>query len=87
VSTRDDGAGMGVVLALSAVEQSGGTLSITDRADGGTLAKVLLPLACHRCGSGAMGGESRIAGGADRHRASCCWWTMTRYSRACSGAR
>jgi len=46
VSTRDDGAGMGVVLALSAVEQSGGTLSITDRADGGTLAKVLLPLAC-----------------------------------------
>ena len=45
VSTRDDGAGMGVVLALSAVEQSGGTLSITDRADGGTLAKVLLPLA------------------------------------------
>lgn len=46
VSTRDEGAGMGVVLALSAVEQSGGTLSITDRADGGTLAKVLLPLAC-----------------------------------------
>jgi two-component system sensor histidine kinase RegB len=45
VSTRDDGAGMGVVLALSAVEQSGGTLSITDRADGGTLARVLLPLA------------------------------------------
>jgi two-component system, sensor histidine kinase RegB len=45
VSTRDEGAGMGVVLALSAVEQSGGTLSITNRADGGTLAKVLLPLA------------------------------------------
>jgi len=44
VSTRDEGAGMGVVLALSAVEQSGGTLSITNRADGGTLAKVLLPL-------------------------------------------
>jgi hypothetical protein len=36
---------MGVVLALSAVEQSGGTLSFTSRADGGTLAKVLLPLA------------------------------------------
>ena len=45
VSTRDEGAGMGVVLALSAIEQSGGTLSITDRADGGTLALVLLPLA------------------------------------------
>jgi two-component system sensor histidine kinase RegB len=45
VSTRDEGAGIGVVLALSAVEQSGGTLSITNRADGGTLAKVLLPLA------------------------------------------
>jgi two-component system sensor histidine kinase RegB len=45
VSTRDEGAGMGVVLALSAVEQSGGTLSFTNRADGGTLAKVLLPLA------------------------------------------
>jgi two-component system, sensor histidine kinase RegB len=45
VSTRDEGAGMGVVLALSAVEQSGGTLSFTNRAGGGTLAKVLLPLA------------------------------------------
>ena len=45
VSTRDEGAGMGVVLALSAVEQSGGTLSFTNRAEGGTLATVLLPLA------------------------------------------
>jgi two-component system sensor histidine kinase RegB len=45
VSTRDEGGGMGVVLALSAVEQSGGTLSFTSRAGGGTLAKVLLPLA------------------------------------------
>jgi two-component system sensor histidine kinase RegB len=45
VSTREDGAGMGVVLALSAIEQSGGTLSITGRAGGGTLAKVTLPLA------------------------------------------
>jgi two-component system, sensor histidine kinase RegB len=45
VSTRDEGSGMGVVLALSAVEQSGGTLSFTNRAGGGTLAKVLLPLA------------------------------------------
>jgi two-component system, sensor histidine kinase RegB len=52
VSTREDGAGMGVVLALSAVEQSGGTLSITDRADGGTLAKVLLPLASIGAGAG-----------------------------------
>jgi two-component system sensor histidine kinase RegB len=54
VSTRDEGAGMGVVLALSAVEQSGGTLSITDRAGGGTLAKVLLPLA--HIGAGAAHG-------------------------------
>ncbi|MBV8208969.1 MAG: HAMP domain-containing histidine kinase [Burkholderiaceae bacterium] len=45
VSTRDDGTGMGVVLALSAIEQSGGSLSITDRSGGGTLAKVVLPLA------------------------------------------
>jgi two-component system, sensor histidine kinase RegB len=45
VSTRDEGAGIGVVLALSAVEQSGGTLSFTSREGGGTLAKVLLPLA------------------------------------------
>jgi two-component system sensor histidine kinase RegB len=45
VSTREDGAGMGVVLALSAIEHSGGTLSIADRADGGTLAEVVLPLA------------------------------------------
>jgi two-component system sensor histidine kinase RegB len=44
VSTRDEGSGMGVVLALSAVEQSGGTLSFTNRAGGGTLAQVLLPL-------------------------------------------
>ena len=44
VSTRDEGAGIGVVLALSAVEHSGGTLSITDRPGGGTLARVLLPL-------------------------------------------
>jgi two-component system, sensor histidine kinase RegB len=51
VSTRDEGAGMGVVLALSAVEQSGGTLSITDRAGGGTLARVLLPLASIGAGS------------------------------------
>jgi two-component system sensor histidine kinase RegB len=55
VSTREEGAGMGVVLALSAVEQSGGTLSITDRADGGTLAKVLLPLA-------SIGAETRRGG-------------------------
>jgi two-component system, sensor histidine kinase RegB len=55
VSTRDDGAGMGVVLALSAVEQSGGTLSITDRAGGGTLARVLLPLASIGAGT-AHGG-------------------------------
>jgi two-component system sensor histidine kinase RegB len=45
VSTREEGAGMGVVLALSAIEHSGGTLSITGRADGGTLAEVVLPLA------------------------------------------
>jgi two-component system sensor histidine kinase RegB len=55
VSTRDEGAGMGVVLALSAVEQSGGTLSFTNRADGGTLAKVLLPLAS--IGAGAAHGR------------------------------
>jgi len=55
VSTRDDGAGMGVVLALSAVEQSGGTLSITDRVDGGTLARVVLPLASIGAGT-AHGG-------------------------------
>jgi two-component system sensor histidine kinase RegB len=51
VSTREDGAGMGVVLALSAIEQSGGTLSITGRSGGGTLAKVVLPLASIGAGS------------------------------------
>lgn len=54
VSTRDDGTGIGVVLALSAVEQSGGTLSITDRAGGGTVAEVLLPLTS--LGAGAAHG-------------------------------
>jgi two-component system, sensor histidine kinase RegB len=54
VSTRDEGAGMGVVLALSAVEQSGGTLAFSNRADGGTIAKVVLPLAS--IGTGAERG-------------------------------
>jgi two-component system, sensor histidine kinase RegB len=54
VSTREEGAGMGVVLALSAIEHSGGTLSITGRDGGGTVAKVLLPLA--RIGAGASHG-------------------------------
>jgi two-component system sensor histidine kinase RegB len=54
VSTREEGAGMGVVLALSAVEQSGGTLSIAGRVGGGTLAEVRLPLAS--IGAGAMHG-------------------------------
>jgi two-component system sensor histidine kinase RegB len=45
VSTRAEGGGMGLMLALSAIEQSGGTLSVTSREGGGTRARVVLPLA------------------------------------------
>lgn len=45
VSTRAGGGGMGLMLALSAIEQSGGTLQVGAREGGGTRARVLLPLA------------------------------------------
>jgi two-component system sensor histidine kinase RegB len=45
VSTRAEGGGMGLMLALSAIEQSGGTLSMASREGGGTRARVVLPLA------------------------------------------
>jgi len=45
VSTRDEGGGIGLVLAFSAIEHSGGTLRFLDREGGGTLACVQLPLA------------------------------------------
>ena len=40
VSTREDGLGMGLVLAYAAVERSGGTLSFAARPGGGTIATV-----------------------------------------------
>jgi two-component system, sensor histidine kinase RegB len=45
VSTRGEGGGMGLMLAVSAIEQSGGTLAIAPREGGGTRARVRLPLA------------------------------------------
>ncbi len=45
VSTRDDGLGMGLMLATAAVERCGGRLRIGARAGGGTVAEVRLPLA------------------------------------------
>jgi two-component system sensor histidine kinase RegB len=44
VSTREEGAGIGVLLALSAIEQCGGRLDFAPRAGGGTMARVALPL-------------------------------------------
>jgi two-component system sensor histidine kinase RegB len=45
VSTREDGMGIGVVLAHVAIERSGGRLSFQAREGGGTIAHVQLPLA------------------------------------------
>ena len=45
VTTRDDGHGMGLMLASAAIERSGGTLLLANREGGGTVATVRLPLA------------------------------------------
>jgi two-component system, sensor histidine kinase RegB len=44
VTTRDEGAGIGVMLAYTAIERSGGTVTLKPRSGGGTLAEVMLPL-------------------------------------------
>jgi two-component system sensor histidine kinase RegB len=44
VTTRQDGLGMGLVLAYAAIERSGGTLDFAARPGGGTIARVHLPL-------------------------------------------
>jgi len=44
VTTRDEGHGMGVVLAYAAIERSGGQLGFAARDGGGTIAQVRLPL-------------------------------------------
>lgn len=44
VKTRDDGAGIGVLLACAAVERCGGQIRFTSREGGGTVATVHLPL-------------------------------------------
>lgn len=44
VKTRDDGAGIGVMLAYAAIERSGGQIGFTPRDGGGTVARVHLPL-------------------------------------------
>jgi len=53
VSTRQDGMGMGVMLAYAAIERSGGRLEFAARAGGGTLAEVCIPLAGLRGPAGA----------------------------------
>lgn len=44
VTTRDEGAGIGVMLAYSAIERCGGTVELRSREGGGTVAEVMLPL-------------------------------------------
>lgn len=44
VTTRKDGAGLGVVLATAAVERQGGRIEFSPRPGGGTVARVHLPL-------------------------------------------
>jgi signal transduction histidine kinase len=44
VTTRESGAGLGVVLAYAAVERCGGEISFAPREGGGTLARIRLPL-------------------------------------------
>jgi two-component system sensor histidine kinase RegB len=44
VTTRESGAGLGVVLAYAAIERCGGEISFSSRDGGGTLARVRLPL-------------------------------------------
>ena len=45
VTTREDGHGLGLVLASAAIERSGGALSFSSRPEGGTRTSVRLPLA------------------------------------------
>ena len=52
VTTREDGMGMGLVLAYAAVERSGGTLSFAARPGGGTIATVRIALAALRSAAG-----------------------------------
>jgi len=44
VTTRDEGAGIGVMLAYSAIERCGGSVSLRMREGGGTVAEIMLPL-------------------------------------------
>ena len=44
VSTRGEGRGVGVMLAFTAIERSGGELELSAREGGGTVAQVFLPL-------------------------------------------
>jgi two-component system sensor histidine kinase RegB len=44
VSTKDDGLGIGLYLAHATLQRLGGTLTIRDRDDGGTLTHITLPL-------------------------------------------
>ena len=45
VTTRGEGRGFGIVLAHSAIQRLGGSLSFSTRDGGGTAAQVRLPLA------------------------------------------
>jgi two-component system sensor histidine kinase RegB len=44
VKTRDDGAGIGVMLAYAAIERCGGRIAFSPRQGGGTMARVEIPL-------------------------------------------
>jgi two-component system sensor histidine kinase RegB len=55
VTTRADGLGMGLVLAYTAIERSGGELGFVARDGGGTVAQVRLPLAGLLAGTAMAG--------------------------------
>jgi two-component system sensor histidine kinase RegB len=55
VTTRADGLGMGLVLAYTAIERSGGELGFLARDGGGTVARVRLPLAGLLAGNAMAG--------------------------------
>jgi two-component system sensor histidine kinase RegB len=51
VTTREDGMGVGLVLAYAAIERCGGELDFAARPGGGTVARVRLPLDALRAGA------------------------------------
>jgi signal transduction histidine kinase len=52
-TTRDDGTGLGVVLARSVIAQHGGSLRYESEPGKGTRVRVTLPRVARGCGDGA----------------------------------